>query len=503
MVREREGPGAAMDGVRIPLRDQLWLLMDRPDNLMYINCLVWFAEIPDWDEVTRAIEERMVEAYPVFRRVPARRRRRWYWVDDPEYDISNHIVRSRLPQPGGRAEAEAHIAEQMGMPLPKGRPLWRSEFIEGYYGHEATQEGALILFRVQHGVVDGLRLTQLVLSLCDHEGGTVARLGRNLAPPRAGLIDTVSDAGAGLARDSWGIARGLTGATVRFPMTLARLARDVAAPGRSLTRIPTRFVESLTDSINPDNRLANTYRSVFRMLFEPRSQELSWSGEAHSRKKVSWISGLELAAIKRVSRAHDTTVTAVMLAAVARALTQYLDAQGDRRVSDINLMVPMAVSTGGDEEPDELGNHITLILMRLPLWIDDTDELLDAITTSMTRVRYSLEPHVNFATMLTVAVTPGPVAHAVIDLFANKTVGQLTSVPGPTSEVTLAGTPVAGMLGWVPMSGDQALGICIFSYNGKVTVGIATDAELIPEPGTVAGMIEGQFAAFDGWDAED
>ena len=54
---------AANDGIRIPLRDQLWLLMDRPDNLMYINCLVWFAEIPDWDEVTRAIQTRMVRRF--------------------------------------------------------------------------------------------------------------------------------------------------------------------------------------------------------------------------------------------------------------------------------------------------------------------------------------------------------------------------------------------------------------------------------------------------------
>ena len=491
---------AATDGVRIPLRDQLWLLMDRPDNLMYINCLVWFETIPDWDAVTRAIETRMVGTYPVFRRIPVRRGRRWYWTDDPDFDISNHIVRSRLPEPGGRAEAESHVAEQMALQLPKGQPLWRTEFIEGYRGHEGTEEGALILFRVQHGVVDGIRLTQLVLGLCDHEDESpLPRVGQDLAPAGGGILGAVTGAGVGLARDSWGIARGLTGATVRFPVTLARLTRDVTAPGRALTRVPTRLVESLTDTINPDNRTANTYRGVFRLLFEPRSPELSWSGKAHVEKRVSWITGLDLAAVKRVAKVHDSTVTAVMLAAVSKALTEYLDSHGDRRVSDINLMVPMAVAPVGDDQPDELGNHITLILMRLPLWIDDTDELLEAITMSMTRVRYSLEPHVNFATMLTVAVTPGPVAHAVIDLFANKTVGQLTSVPGPVSTVTLAGTPVAGMLGWVPMSGDQALGICVFSYDGEVSVGIATDAELIPEPGQVAGMIEGQFTTFDGW----
>jgi len=75
-------------------------------------------------------------------------------------------------------------------------------------------------------------------------------------------------------------------------------------------------------------------------------------------------------------------------------------------------------------------------------------------------------------------------------------------VPGPSGPVALGGATVDGMLGWVPMSGDQALGICIFSYDGTVTVGIATDAELIPDPGEVAGRIEEQFEVFEGW-AED
>lgn len=490
--------------VRIPLRDQLWLQMDRPDNLMYINSLVWFAEIPDWDKVREAITERMVDAFPVFRRVPVREGRRWYWQDDPDFDISEHLIHRRLPAPGGRAEAEAHVAEQMGVQLSSDRPLWRAELIEGYFGHEDEREGALILFRVQHGVVDGIRLTQIILNLCERDDDApLIKVGREFSPGGGGILGAVSSAGAGVAKDSFGIARGLTGATLRFPLTLTRLARDIAAPGGDLYRVPTRVVESLTDHINPTNRASNTYRSMFRLLFEPRSPELSWSGRAHAEKKVSWISGLELAAIKRVAKVHETTVTAVMIAAVSKALTEYLDAQGDRRVRDINLMVPMSVAPAGDELPEELGNHITLILMRLPLGIDDPHELIEAITTSMTRVRYSFEPHINFATMIGVAVTPSPVAKAVVGLLANKTVGQLTSVPGPASTVRLAGTAIEGMLGWVPMSGDQALGICIFSYNGKVSVGIATDAALVPDPGRVAGMIEGQFASFDGWDDQD
>ncbi|MDT0224101.1 WS/DGAT domain-containing protein [Gordonia sp. AC31] len=55
------------------------------------------------------------------------------------------------------------------------------------------------------------------------------------------------------------------------------------------------------------------------------------------------------------------------------------------------------------------------------------------------------------------------------------------------------------LLGWVPMTGDQSLGVCIYSCNGPVSVGIATDAGLVPEPGILARMIGEQFETFAGW----
>jgi len=76
------------------------------------------------------------------------------------------------------------------------------------------------------------------------------------------------------------------------------------------------------------------------------------------------------------------------------------------------------------------------------------------------------------------------------NFVANKTVGQITNVPGPRVPMALAGTEVTGILGWVPCSGNQPLGLCIFSYNGVVNIGIASDAGLIPDPGRLAELIE-------------
>lgn len=488
--------------VKIPLRDQVWLLMDRPDNLMYINSLMWFNEVPDWDAITRVFQERLVDAYPVFRRVPERRGRRWYWVDHPEFDIADHFTRSRLPGDGGRGEAEKHISARMSVPLAKDRPLWSVECIENYRGHdgEEGQEGAILLFRVQHGLVDGVRLTQLMLSMCEIDDAALPpKVGRDLSA-RGGLLRVATEAGAGVAKDSLGIALGLGGAAAMFPLTLTRLVKDVTAPGFQISRVPTRVVESLAETVGPTNKTANTYRSLFRLLWEPRSPKRSWSGPTRAPKKVSWVSGIDLASVKRVATVHDSTVTIVMTAAVARALTEYLRSMGDKPLADINLMIPMSVAPVGDGAPSELGNHIALILLRLPLGVDDSQELINAITASMTRVQYSLEPHTTYAAIVSAAVVPSGIANSLVDVVANKSIGQLTSVPGPSAPVSIGGTTVGGLLGWVPMTGDQALGVCIYSYDGKVTVGIATDAGLVPEPDRLARMIEGQFEQFAGWD---
>ncbi|MFD2392966.1 WS/DGAT domain-containing protein [Dietzia aerolata] len=125
--------------------------------------------------------------------------------------------------------------------------------------------------------------------------------------------------------------------------------------------------------------------------------------------------------------------------------------------------------------------------------------MINDITASMTRVQYSFEPHTTYAAIVGSAAVPSGITNSLVDVVANKSIGQLTSVPGPSGQVKFGGTPVGGLLGWVPMTGAQSLGVCIYSYNGQVSVGIATDAGLVPEPGMLAELIGEQFETFAGW----
>ena len=94
-----------------------------------------------------------------------------------------------------------------------------------------------------------------------------------------------------------------------------------------------------------------------------------------------------------------------------------------------------------------------------------------------------------FGVQRVVSRSPAQVAFFLTNFFANKAVGVLTNVPGPKHEVSFAGSPVRQVIGFAPCSGDQPMTATIFSYNGGVTVGFASDATLLPDPDVLADLV--------------
>jgi hypothetical protein len=54
---------------------------------------------------------------------------------------------------------------------------------------------------------------------------------------------------------------------------------------------------------------------------------------------------------------------------------------------------------------------------------------------------------------------------------------------------------VAGVLVWAPASGEVSVTVSIFSYAGKITVGLMTDAGLVPDPETIVAAFESELGA--------
>jgi hypothetical protein len=61
----------------------------------------------------------------------------------------------------------------------------------------------------------------------------------------------------------------------------------------------------------------------------------------------------------------------------------------------------------------------------------------------------------------------------------------------------MAGTPVRGVLVWAPCSGGVSMSVAIFSYAGEVTLGVMTDAGLVPDPEKIIEAFEPELESLD------
>ena len=84
------------------------------------------------------------------------------------------------------------------------------------------------------------------------------------------------------------------------------------------------------------------------------------------------------------------------------------------------------------------------------------------------------------------------VDHPDVEIGPSRQTGDgLTNVPGPQLPLYVAGQRIEGMMGWAPLTADQVMSFTIYSYDGKVFVGIAADAGLVPDHGQiVAGFAD-------------
>ena len=97
-------------------------------------------------------------------------------------------------------------------------------------------------------------------------------------------------------------------------------------------------------------------------------------------------------------------------------------------------------------------------------------------------LKSSPEPFLVYQILGVIGTMPGDIAKQATSWFAAKASAVLTNVPGPRQQIYFAGMPLKNMVFWVPQSGNIGLGISIFSYNGKVTLGIMVDEHLIRDP---------------------
>ncbi|WP_029432371.1 WS/DGAT domain-containing protein [Blastococcus sp. URHD0036] len=422
---------------RMAAADSLWLELDRPENLAVVTSLMWTTAEVDPDRLRQVLRTRLVDHFPALRRRPETHDglvHRGSWRDDPDFDLDRHLVVRPMPGAGDRAALQAFVGEERATPLDRTHPMWRMQLLQGYEG------GSAVVTRFHHSVADGVRSTQLMLSLLEPLDGE---------PPELA----------------------------------ARVGRPGPVPsGRGGARLI--------------SRLLNTAVGLAEIALwgNPRT---ALEGRTGIEKTVAWTDPVPLEVLRSITGGTGATVNDVCTTLVAGAMARYLDGHvappppGD---SGVAWMVPVNLEPAGRPPPADLGNHFALILLVLPHGAAAFPHRLAEVHRRMARIRDSHEPALTMAMARAMALLPTPLGAALMRFFAGKAVGVLTNVPGPRSAMALAGAPVAGVVGWAPTSGQQALTVTVFSYAGAVTFGFGTDTAVVPDPDTLVTLLGDELA---------
>lgn len=453
---------------RLGVQDALWLEMDTPGNLMVVDSVFWTDGPIDWDRYLAVMRERLWERYPVFRSVAVRDDDgTWWWEEQEGAELEARYRRVELPAPGGDAELQALLAEQRVAPLDPGEPLWCSILVDGYRG------GSAVIFRGHHAIADGIRMVQLTFSVFDASpDGTPAAPAPVDRPDAAAPTETRPSGVVALATGAVGTSWQLARTALTNPVGAAHSV--VSLTSAAVGAVGGRAVAAVPGDLD----------TVRKLVLGTRNDNAAWTGHVGDRKVISWSEPLSLAETKRIAHEHGATVNDVLVTCVADSLRAYLDAHGTVCHS-VTWDVPVNLQPFDPDLPVVLGNGFALVQLELPTHTDDIEEALRTVRGRMARIKRGHEAMVDFGIQALISRLSTGLYRTSIDLLANRAVGVLSNVPGPQVPLYAAGQRVESILGWAPTAADQAMSLTIYSYDGKVFVGLAADAGLVHDAGTI------------------
>jgi WS/DGAT/MGAT family acyltransferase len=446
--------------------DPMFIYSDTPETPMEIAyaCVFDPSSAPAgyaFEHVRSLLEER-IPTLPSFRRrlmtVPLGLDHP-RWVDDPDFDIANHLHRAALPGPGGPEEFSAMVAAVMGRPLIPAQPPWEMHVIEGLAGGRVA-----LIAKVHHSVVDGVAGAQLLAQLLDL--GPEGRAVTETCPPwlPAGLPSHTQLVGDALP------------SVVQSPLRLMRAAREV---GRTSVRLARRALDRAAGPISI-----------------PLGAPATFERPVCAQRAVSFAE-LEMAQVRTLRDRYGSTINDVVLAVCSGALRTHLMAQGQDTDQPLVAIVPVSVRA---DEHELFGNHLSAMFVPLSNDLQTPLERLRTVSEASSSCK-GQERAVGFGPMATLLADamPPAIAKPMVQLGVRTGIlrklraGNLmvSNVPGPSFPLYFAGMELTEVYPLGPVVDGIALNVTVQSYRESLFVGINACSTTVPElPSLAAAMVD-------------
>ena len=365
-----------------------------------------------------------------------------HWVEDPEFDINQHIVHLALPRPGSIRDLLAMVSRMHASHLDRAYPLWRTYVIEGIEGGRIATYS-----KVHHAVADGIAGTRLMLK-------SMSAVPDEILPPAWALPPR---------------GRREPGGLLTAPVnTAAKLAGRFSDAFGSVPRIVRELRQSLRE-----------YRGKHPDFVSGLSAPSSILNRRISASRRFAAQSYALSRVKSAGRALGYTVNDIVLGMCSYALRKYLLELKALPDKALIAMVPM--STRRDHS--DSGNQIAFFLANLGTHLAQPRERLRVIKASVDHAKQRFSSMQPGEILGYGAALMGP---GLINMLVNPVPKRLpfnviiSNVPGPKAPMYWQGCKLEGMYPVSAIADGLALNITLTSRHDFLDFGLIACRRTLP-----------------------
>jgi HAD superfamily hydrolase (TIGR01490 family) len=444
-----------------PLETAMWRAESADPRLrVMVSLLELLDPAPDWDRLLAAHEwaSRMVPRMRQRVVEPALALGTPAWVTVGDFDLSRHVRRVRLPEPGTPRQLLDMAAEFAAAPLDRDRPLWQALLVEGLADGRAGY-----VAKSHHSVTDGLGAVQLMMRL---HSRTAEHDPDRPEPPVP-----------------------VAGEASRTGLFARQVADAVRAAPLAAVRRWASTLGSLTRSWDAASRAAGQALSAVRVAGQDMGAPAG--SPLLARRGGDWhfeIVEVPMADLKAGAKAGGGSLNDGLLAAVIGGFRRYHEQRGapaDR------LTVGFPISLRAQDDPQG-GNRFTGARFAAPMAETDPAARIAAVRQFVLAARSAsaaVADTVPAALAPVIGWLPAPLVGTVSGWLTSKNDVQVSSIPGVPFPVYIAGSRITHMYPFGPLPGCAAM-ITLISHNGNCCVGINTDTLAVTDPGQLAADLQ-------------
>lgn len=462
--------------------DNYWFRQDRPYNHLTINAMWIMADRVDLERLQKHIETRWVTAHRRWKQRPVYYSTGTYWETDTHFEISNHVRRVGLPGAQGKEELEEFVSNLVSTPMDPTKPLWDWHLVQDYQG------GSVLIPRFHHCYADGIALIQVLLEATDKAPGVAIDTTRS--PVRKVTHEdeeeTLGD-----------IFRQLLDPVSEAISNAVKTGRDLLEEGVDIVLHPSEMVDYARQGIGWVSGYARQglgfASEAARLLLLPDDPPTRFRGKPGVTKRVAWAEPLPLDQVQIIGKALGCTINDVLLSSVVGALRAYLVGKGDPVDRNLEIRAAVPVNLRPWEQAKNLGNMFGMVLLTLPIGIENPLERLYEVHKRMGELKGSYQAILTFGLLEIMGLGPKVAQAAATRVLSKKATVVMTNVPGPQEPLYFAGSKIAELMAWVPQVGTVGMGVSILTYNGRVHFGLITDWKLVRDPEAIVSRFGQEF----------